>query len=139
MIIGGIAYGAFGAFEYGNGPNVGWLLALILGSAAGMSLTGFLALGLASFLRFVLAARQQPGWVLEHTEMALYLLAAIRVANWTSNSSLQVQARNIHVSSLYVSLGVSGFTTVTSVLILVAMGLALRRALPIIEESRTLV
>ena len=140
MLIVGIAYGVIGAFTLHN-ESTDWLLAHVLGFAGTISLTGFLALGLASLLRYVLGAKQQPGWVLKHTEMGLYLLAALRLANCAFLFYLQAKAfpKNIPVYRLYTSFGLSFTMTVTSALILVALGLVLRRALPILEESRTLV
>lgn len=134
MLIGGVAGGVSIAYQL---PSQEWLLAYMSGSAAVISLSGFLALGLANLLTYLLGVRQQPGWILEHAEMGLYLLAVCRLMNQVSLSCYQATA--VPIASWYAWLGFSGIMTVTGALMMVALGLVLRRAIPIIEESRTLV
>ncbi|MFA6135412.1 MAG: hypothetical protein WC869_15480 [Phycisphaerae bacterium] len=131
MLIGG---GVLGGFEVAKGG--GWLLAYTLSNGALMSLNGFLALGWASLLRYVLGARQQPGWVLEHVDIGLYLMAALRMAScmfWFC-----FQTTHIPYFRWYMMLE-PGIQATANALILVALGLTIKRVLPVIEESRTLV
>ena len=134
MLTGCVAGGVYIAYQL---PSQEWMLAYLSSNAAAMGLSGFLALGLADLLRYLLGVRQQPGWFLEHAEMGLYLLAACRLMNHIFLSCYQAQA--VSVMPRYAVIGISGIMPAAGALMLVALGLVLRRAIPIIEESRTLV
>ena len=153
-LIGGIVYGAIGAFELpgrhafvlpGRTDPDGVLhrlvLAVVLLAAATFSLTGLLALALANLLTYIVGARQHPSWVLRHADKALYLLAACRVSSYVVGTSIRAimvsssafRSRQLPPASM------GAISAVTAAIILVALGLVLRRSLPIIAESRTLV
>lgn len=106
-------------------------------------LTGFLAISLASFLSYALGTRQQPGSVLRFTEPVLYVLAGLGLATfalnlWNTIQMYQNTAARYDLTWMVADIG-STLTNVAGSLIFVALGLVLRRVLPIIEESRTLV
>ena len=139
VLIGGVVYGAIAAFELyakESRPS-GWVVAGAFVGAAALSLTGFLLLGLANLLTYILGARQQPGWILERAEKGLYLLAACRLLGYAFVTCYVAKTSPVPWSNFRV--GFAGMSAVTGAIVLVALGLVLRRSLPIIEESRTLV
>ena len=154
-LIGGIVYGAIGASELpGRGAFVlpgktepdgvlhGLHLASVLLVAAAFSFKAFLALALANLLTYIIGARQHPSWILRHADKALYLLAACRVSGHVVSTYfwaiMILPQAHAHWSTFPLA-SMGAISTVTDAIILVALGLVLRRSLPIIEESRTLV
>ena len=136
-LIGGVVCGALIASEWHaneSQPN-GWLAAHVFARLAGLSLTGFLALGLANLLMYIFGARQHPSWILTCAEKGLYLLAACRLGG---HALLIVHLAKTTLVPWW-NVGLGGMYAVTGAIILVALGLVLRRSLPIIKESRTLV
>ena len=96
-------------------------------------------LGLAQFIRYLVERNYKPGWILRHGDMFFYLYALLTILNdiW-----VYMIAPNYHSPSLYVRVPVIFaivFSTAVKVLILVGLGQVLRRILPVIEESKTLV
>lgn len=101
---------------------------------------GLSMLGVAQFIRFLSETEYQPGWILRYLEKILYLYAAIRivciaylffyVANLTGNSFNNYLWRYIFFT---------GFPDLAGPLIAVGLGQILRRIMPVIEESKTLV
>ena len=98
---------------------------------------GFLAIGLASFLSYLVGTRQQRGWVLGSAEKVLYMLAGLRLLGYAF-MVLYFLPRPEEYGAPG-QLAFYGLSAVTGALIWVALGLLLRRVLPVIEESRTLV
>lgn len=137
MLIGGVVHGAISAFHWHARTINGWLAVDTFFYAVTLSLNGFLALGLANFLMYILGVRQQPSWILKCADKGLYLLAACRFLGY----ALTVCNDTI-MSTGYWSIcriGLRSMLSIPGALILVTLGLILRRMLPIIKESRTLV
>lgn len=118
-------------------PISGWATASELVSATGIILTGLLALGLANLLTYVLGVSRRPGWILRHADKGLYLLAVLRPLTQVF-VALNI-AQSASTRSWYLQPLLNGVHSITGALILVALGLVLRRVLPVIAESRTLV
>ncbi len=103
-------------------------------------LIGLVVLGVAQFIRYLFETEYKPGWILRHGEKILYLYAALRVIRITF--ILFGDAKRMGDSiyySLWESLVANGLPVVASALILVGLAQILRRVMPIIEESKTLV
>jgi hypothetical protein len=105
------------------------------------ALFGLVVLGLAQFIRYLYDNDYQPGWLLCHGDKVLYLYAAALIAS----SVLYFFFRTaVFTNTLTVSLLFSHFLAgvlpaVARGLIFAGLGQVLRRIVPIIEESRTLV
>jgi hypothetical protein len=103
---------------------------------------GLMAMTIGQFIRYLLETDYQPGWMLRHGDKLLYLYAVLLVMNsvW-----VRIQAMGIREGvgldySPLASLMLQGLLgLICKVLILIGLGQILRRILPVIEESRTLV
>jgi len=96
-------------------------------------------IGLAQFIRYLVERNYKPGWILRHGDMIFYLYALLTILHvvW-----VYMNAPNYHSPSLNVRVHVilaTVFSTAVKVLILVGLGQNLRRLMPVIEESKTLV
>ena len=101
---------------------------------------GLSILGVAQFIRFLSETEYQPGWILRYLDKILYLYAAIRivcivflffyVANLRGNSLNNYLWRYIFFN---------GLPDLAGPLIAVGLGQILRRVMPVIKESKTLV
>ena len=103
-------------------------------------LIGLVVLGVAQFIRYLCETEYKPGWILRHGEKILYLYAALRVIRITFLFFVDAK---IMADSIYYSpwgfLVDNVLPVVASALILVGLAQILRRVMPIIEESKTLV
>lgn len=105
-------------------------------------LPGFLAFSLIQFFRYLTDLDFKPTWVLMKSYRALYLWAALQLIwifiyalDFPTNPEVLKEPQNLFVRVFIGNLapGVIRF------LILIGLGHAVRRLLPILEESRTLV
>ena len=96
------------------------------------------ALGVAQFITYVLEEQEQPGWMLRHLDKVLYLYAVLLIVHqvWFLKRTGQgfIGGLGPVVFVLYPL-----FPTIAIALVLVGLGLLLRRVLSIIKESKTLV
>jgi hypothetical protein len=130
-------------------PNVDrWQGVLILHGVLSTCLRGFIAVGLAKFLVYALGTSQQPGWIISWTEKALYILGALTVSFWLVQTVQQCLFGAyqrfpgegvLSAAVLALSIGRGALESISMALVWVALGLVLRRVMPIIEESKTLV
>jgi len=99
---------------------------------------GFLALGIAQFIKFISEKDYKPGRILRNADKLIYIYAflfAVSVIiyftanfpNWDSLAEIIVR------TSGYILWGIG------KVMLLIAVALILKRIMPVIEESRTLV
>ena len=103
-------------------------------------LIGLVVLGVAQFIRYLFETEYKPGWILRYGEKILYLYAVLRVIRIVF--LFFVDARTMGDSIHYSPWGflvANGLPVVASALILVGLAQILRRVMPIIEESKTLV
>lgn len=101
--------------------------------------TSLVALGIAQLIRYLLHADRKPDWILRNADKLLYTYAAIRTGYscWRG-----VVLMIYHFGEpYYLSLDLVTLVIPIAVKLLVLVGVAelLRRLLPMIEESRTLV
>ena len=100
---------------------------------------GLVLLGIARFIKYLYSEESQPGWILRHLEKFLYLYALLMAAG-------------IYVELLHPSIPSDGISlkeiiyllsritrTLAYVLITIGLGHIIRRIMPVIEESKTLV
>jgi len=103
-------------------------------------LPAFLALLVAQFIRYLYEVEHQPGWILRYGDKILYIYAVMVVLNaiWQHVYFVFLQHGDLGISKLfYVFLTV--LLTGAKALILLGFAQILRRILPVIEESKTLV
>ena len=103
-------------------------------------LVGLVVLGVAQFIRYLFDREYQAGWILRHGEKILYLYAALRVIRIAF--LFFVDAKRMGDSIYYSPWGflvLNGLPVVAGALILVGLAQILRRVMPIIEESKSLV
>lgn len=102
------------------------------------AIVGLLVLGIAQFIRFVIDDDYKPGWILKHMEPLLYTYAALvclyvmvitafALPHWHAWAEIIVRI----LGRLIWSAG--------NVLLLVGTALIIKRIMPVIEESKTLV
>ena len=111
---------------------------------------GLAALGVAQFIRYLFDRNYQPGWILRYADKILYVFAFFAIwkavgAIWIFISNYDNATRtNLHsdISPPYTwLLLVLSVVLLCSAKLLAIIGLAqaLRRLMPVIEESKTLV
>ena len=108
---------------------------LILGSV----LLGLIMLGLAQFVRYLYENNYQPGWILRHGDKVLYLYAAALIVSPILHYCFQMTYRNANLTDTLLYLMSAELPALVRGLIFIGMGLVLRRIVPIVEESKTLV
>lgn len=103
-------------------------------------LVGLVVLGVAQFIRYLFETEYKPGWILRNGEKILYLYAALRVIRITLLffADAKRMGDSIHYSP-WGFLVANGLPVVAVALIMVGLAQILRRVIPIIEESKTLV
>ena len=92
-------------------------------------------LGLVQFIRYLVERDYEPSWILRHGEMIFYMYALLSILNdvWYYINAPSYNSPSPDIRAR-VFLG-----TAVKVLVLVGLGQILRRLLPVIEESKTLV
>ena len=98
--------------------------------------SGLVAVGLGQLLAYIFGVRQRAGWLLRNGDKGLYVLAALYLAGHVVTLLSNLQAGLWHQTWL---LFLVQLRPIAQALVLVALGLVLRRVLPIVEESRTLI
>ena len=124
MVCAGLAQPASGAVQ------MMWLFA-----AAGMFLLGIIALGLAQMIDLVLADSATPGWILRHGDKILYLYAATGLLAQLALYLVTAQMKG----GVWLPPSPETLFAAAKVLVIVGVGLVLRRVIPMVEESKTLV
>ena len=144
LIIGGVFWFIMTAssFEINLVERPEGLMYLISSMLFDFVLPGLIALGVMQFIRYVFADTDKPGRLLCMADWLFYLYAVFLI--------LKAYFKYIWYSDWYaeaISLETSGLLfiqpfilpTIAKVLILIGLGQILRRLLPVIEESKTLV
>ena len=103
-------------------------------------LLGLVALGIAQFIRYLFENQYQPGWILRNGTTILYACAVLVLAGSVVQYSFHVTVMGSasNFSLLLILLPVV-LPAVAKGLILIGLAQVLRRIMPIIEESKTLV
>jgi hypothetical protein len=100
--------------------------------------TGLLVLGVAQLIRYLLEPDRHPDWILRNADKLLYAYTAIVIIYycWVS-----VTEARLHSNEPYdfLRLPLSAVFILVELLALVGLAQMLKRLLPMIEESRTLV
>jgi len=106
----------------------------------------FLALLVAQFIKHLTEMDGKTGWILRHGAIILYICATLVVVNdiwqWVFYAVVIKHSALDALSTIppkILCVFVSLLLTATKVLVMVGLGQALRRILPVIEESKSLV
>lgn len=92
--------------------------------------TGVLGLGVAQLIRYMLEPEYQPGLILRNAHNLVYLYAGYVAVQSGYNLWIGGGGDAVYISVLF---------TFAWVLILIGLGQTIKRMMPIIEETRTLV
>ncbi len=104
---------------------------------------GLIALGLAQFIRYLFENTSKPGRILRNADRLFYMYAVFLIVKtyykcfWYSAWFAGIIGESTFSRLLFMQPFI--LPTVAKVLILVGLGQILRRILPVIEESKTLV
>lgn len=102
--------------------------------------TGLISLGVAQFIRYLFDVKYRAGWLLRYGNKILYVFALFVV--WNIYVGIHIYFRRAAITDLEVWLvNVLPMLLLNSAKILAMLGLAqvLKRVVPMIEESKTLV
>jgi len=102
-------------------------------------LLGLVMLSLAKFVRYLYENDYQPGWILRHGDKVLYLYAACLIVSHIVWYCFQMTIRSHDLTDTLLFFVFWETPALVMGLIFIGMGQVLRRILPIIEESKTLV
>ncbi|MGB2806129.1 MAG: hypothetical protein WBC22_00175 [Sedimentisphaerales bacterium] len=101
-------------------------------------LTGILVLGIAQFIRYLFESGYKPGYILRNGDKILYLYASLLIAGGVWRH-LIIGMMSIGITRMLLPRLASMVLTVPKVLILVGLAQVVKRILPVIGESKTLV
>jgi len=113
-------------------------------SIVNICILGVIALGVAAFIRYLFEAESHPGWILRHSGMILFVGAVLILVTAILKCIFIIyimhsREGNIGISSIFFGLLMPTVLCAAKVLILVGLGKILRRLMPVIEESKSLV
>ena len=111
------------------------MLLMLSGSLAvlfGQLPLGIIVLGVAQLIRYVSESEYQPGWLLRHGTGILYLFAVLMLVNSVIRYCFLMPIESSGI-------GMFLLPDVAKMLILIGLAEILKRVLPVIEESKTLV
>lgn len=142
-LIGGFALTIFKLvtkFGYWHAPkSYEMVISVMPLSAFSIIFYGLGILGLVQFIRYLVEEDYKPGWILRHGYMffnlyALFIIVSVVWVYTTIPGFLSLSSSTEVFKILMIV-----FSITVRVLILVGLGQILRRILPVIEESKTLV
>jgi hypothetical protein len=129
-----IAHRGLRFYEYS--PEMFPMLDALLEVLFGRLPLGVIVLGVAQLIRYVSERQYQPGWLLRHGTGVLYLFAVLMFMGPVIRYCFLLPAiKPVDSFSIVMHLLADG----AKMLILIGLGDILKRVMPVIEESRTLV
>ena len=103
---------------------------------------GLILLGLAQFVRYLYESEYQPGLILRYGDIVLYLYALALIVNPVLDYFYRMKIIGmtyVNTDSLFLYLLIILLPATARALIFVGMARVLKRMVPMIEESKTLV
>jgi len=101
--------------------------------------TGLLALGIAQLIKYLLETDHKPGWIFRNADKLLYTYTAILIVYYCWAATTEVISHFNEPYDFPLRLIILAVFILVKLLVLVGVAEMLRRLLPMIEESRTLV
>ena len=119
----------------------GYRMVIVLELVFGQIILGIFLLAVAQFIRFLTSHSHEPGRLLRYIDKIIYLYAIGKVAQMIFlYIRLETQAEDAGPHfSVWGSFTIYAIPAIAWVLVLVGLGLILKRSIPVIEESKTLV
>jgi len=114
------------------------ILYVLQGVTLNPLILGLLLLGTAQFIRCVAETEYKPGWILQNGSVVLYAAAFLVIMSCVVNYLFFIFSLSEH-SFQILKFFTSLIPALVKFLILLGLGKILRRVLPVIEESKTLV
>ena len=114
------------------------ILHVLQGVTLNPLILGLLLLGTAQFIYCVSETEYKPGWILLNRSTVLYAAAFIILMGCLINYLFLVFSFSVNTSQI-LKFFTSFTPAIAKILILVGLGKILRRVLPVIKESKTLV
>ncbi len=103
-------------------------------------LPGILILGISQFIRYLFESEYKPGFLLRHGDKILYLYAFLLMAGVVWHYLiLSMMEMGINFTRMIPAVLASLVLIVPKILILIGLAQVVKRILPVIEESKTLV
>jgi len=142
-LVGGFALTIFKLvtqFGYWHAPkSFEMVISVMPLGAFGIIFYGLGILGLVQFIRYLVEEDYKPGWILRHGYMFFNLYALFIIVNvvWVYTTIPGILSLSSYMGVFKTLIIV--FSITVRVLILVGLGQILRRLMPIIEESKSLV
>ncbi|MHC4720068.1 MAG: hypothetical protein ACYSYT_06300 [Planctomycetota bacterium] len=121
-----------------SGDEVETILQAISWFLFAFTVPGVAAIGIIQFVRYLFDTEYKPGWVLRHAAVFIYLLAAIEIA-WAIFRYFYFVRTMDEPTARLLWTQLLILPTIVKVMILVSLAQILKRILPLIEESKTLV
>lgn len=101
----------------------------------------FLLLGIEQLIKCLIVSDFKPNWILRFSDKIIYIYSGLFFADFAYSSTC-IQAINNysgHDTAFAFTFMISGILTFIKILIWIGIALLLKRILPIIQESKTLV
>lgn len=111
----------------------------IIGLLFNFFIPGLISLCISQMIRFILEAEYKGGWILRHGHWILYCSGIAVLAQLILATSFISKMPGHSAVTALMSSTFSIVPTLAKIMILFGLGEILRRVLPIIDESRTLV
>ena len=134
LLIPYIISGVFHEYPGGILPMLGALLEVLFGRLP----LGVIVLGVAQLIRYVSESKYQPGWLLRHGTGILYLFAVLKFVGSVVRYFFLIPEIE-PVNSFSFEIKIYLLVDVAKILILIGLADILKRVMPVIEESKTLV
>ncbi|MCK5000819.1 MAG: hypothetical protein KAS23_14855 [Anaerohalosphaera sp.] len=101
--------------------------------------TGLLVLGMSQFIKYLLETEVRPGWILRNGDKLLYAYTAIVISYYCWISASEVISHFGEPYDFPARLILSAIFILVKLLALLGVAQILRRAIPVLDESRTLI
>lgn len=101
--------------------------------------TGLLALGISQLIKYLLETDHKPGWIMRKADKLIYIYTAIIISYYCWITASEVISHYNEPYDFPARLILSAMFILVKLLALVGVAQILKRAIPVIEESRTLV
>ena len=104
--------------------------------------TALLLLGINQLIKCLIETEFEPNWILRHSDIIIYIYASFLFINFVYSfmyTHKMIYSSEYDISFVLNTLIPSAIFTFIKILIWIGIGLSLKRIVPIIQESKTLV
>jgi len=125
-----------------GGPGDGYIVQLIPRIILGFVFPAFLLLGIEQLIKCLIVPDFKPNWILRFGDKFIYTYTIFLFINFVYSSIYthkMINSSGYDISFVSQTLIPSGIFTFIKILIWIGIGMLLKRIVPIIQESKTLV